>query len=364
MKKTVFISLFAALCGGTPHAQQRSGDSLASDFRILVRHVEETHPDPYSAFGGKVFFHREAFDAEQRLRRGATRDEFAAEALSFMSNLGDGHTRVSAPPPPSRSNLRLPLALATASYGLVATALPEAHRELLGSRVVAVGGVSVEELVRRVGRATPVENLYGAYRALSSAIPAHRPASRLIQPLGGSVAVELETADGRPIEITLDYLGPEDYSAVQRAERPVWSAIDESRYMSYAFLDTGPVADLGGEAVYTPERVFVVTNEGTFSAAFHYAFFLWRMGATVVGVPSSQAPNTFMETTEFTLPYTGLRGSVSNSAQMFLPAGDPRAKVFLPEITLSPGDLRGYGFDKHADILYLMDRLELKTYFN
>lgn len=42
----------------------------------------------------------------------------------------------------------------------------------------------------------------------------------------------------------------------------------------------------------TPERVYVPTDAGTYSAAFHYAFYLWKMGATIVGVPSSQALNT------------------------------------------------------------------------
>ena len=41
-----------------------------------------------------------------------------------------------------------------------------------------------------------------------------------------------------------------------------------------------------GAPVYAPKQVFVVTDERTFSAAFHYAFMLWKMGATVVGVPS------------------------------------------------------------------------------
>ncbi len=109
--------------------------------------------------------------------------------------------------------------------------------------------------------------------------------------------------------------------------------------------DPAPVADLDGKPVYSPERVFVITDDGTFSAAFHYAFYLWKMGATVVGVPSAQAPNTFMEVTPFKLPYTGLTGSISNSAQVFLP-GD---------------DYRRYGFDHHAELLYLMDYLGLNN---
>ena len=35
-----------------------------------------------------------------------------------------------------------------------------------------------------------------------------------------------------------------------------------------------------GKALYTPEHIYVITNERTFSAAFHYTFYLWKMGAT------------------------------------------------------------------------------------
>ena len=62
-----------------------------------------------------------------------------------------------------------------------------------------------------------------------------------------------------------------------------------------------------GKALYTPEHIYVITNERTFSAAFHYTFYLWKMGATLVGIPSGQAPNTYMEQTLFRLPYTGMQ---------------------------------------------------------
>lgn len=49
--------------------------------------------------------------------------------------------------------------------------------------------------------------------------------------------------------------------------------------------------------------------------------------------------------------YTGFKGSISNSAQMFLPADDPSTKIFWSDIMLSSDDYRKYGFDKHAYLL-------------
>lgn len=116
-----------------------------------------------------------------------------------------------------------------------------------------------------------------------------------------------------------------------------------------------------GAALYTPKRVFVVTNERTFSAAFHYAFMLWKMGATVVGIPSSQAPNTFMEQTLFKLPYTGMEGSISNSMQIFLPGKDKRAKTFWPDVMMTYDEYKKYGFDGQAEIRFLLDKIILSS---
>ena len=113
-----------------------------------------------------------------------------------------------------------------------------------------------------------------------------------------------------------------------------------------------------GRPVYLPEKVYVVTDEGSFSAAFHFAFYLWKMGAVLVGVPSQQAPNTFMETTPFRLPYTGIGGSISNSMQVFLPSKDKRAKTLWPDIMLPYETYRKYGFDRHAELRYLLDEIQ------
>jgi hypothetical protein len=113
-----------------------------------------------------------------------------------------------------------------------------------------------------------------------------------------------------------------------------------------------------GKPIYTPAKVYVVTDEWTFSAAFHFAFFLWKMGATVVGVPSSQAPNTFMEQTPFQLPYSKITGSISNTMQVFLPATDRHAKVFYPDWIPSYKDYKKYGFNQQSELFYLLDKMK------
>lgn len=54
------------------------------------------------------------------------------------------------------------------------------------------------------------------------------------------------------------------------------------------------VKALNGQPIYTPKEIYVVTDEHTFSAAFHTAYMMWRMGAKVVGVISARMQNYYI----------------------------------------------------------------------
>ncbi len=116
---------------------------------------------------------------------------------------------------------------------------------------------------------------------------------------------------------------------------------------------------LKGQPLYTPANVVVLCDEGTFSAAFHFLFFLRELGASVVGVAPGQAPNTFMEVTEFTLPNSRLKGSISNSAQIWL--ADPRAQTLVPDVVLTYDLAKQYRFATDAVLQLAVDRIAAGT---
>lgn len=114
---------------------------------------------------------------------------------------------------------------------------------------------------------------------------------------------------------------------------------------------------LDGRPVYTPKKIVVLCDANTFSAAFHVMAYFKDMGATVVGVPSSQSPNAFMEMTEFVLPESGLRGSISNSVQIFDP-DNPKADVFHPDFEVTYSIFKKYDFDEETPLRYALDLIE------
>jgi hypothetical protein len=81
---------------------------------------------------------------------------------------------------------------------------------------------------------------------------------------------------------------------------------------------------------------------------------LKEMGAELVGVPSAQAPNAFMEVTPFTLAHSKLRGSIASSAQIFLPDA-PSATVFPVDFPLTWEIAKKYDFDDDASVRYALD---------
>jgi len=174
----------------------------------------------------------------------------------------------------------------------------------------------------------------------------------------GMTLEEMSAQRGR--ELHIDDMVEEDVSGVPE----VTDAIRRHVVDGYMSVDREGLQSLGGNPIYTPERVYVLTDEKTFSAAFHTALMLKKMGAVIVGVPSSQSPNTYMEVTDFTLPYSGMNCSVSNSVQRCFPDGHPDANVLWPDIMLTRSDYAAFDFDKNAELLYCLQMEKLDDYFD
>jgi hypothetical protein len=120
-----------------------------------------------------------------------------------------------------------------------------------------------------------------------------------------------------------------------------------------------PLEALNGKPLYRPAKVVVLCDPGTFSAAFQAMFLLHQMGATVVGVPSAQSPNAFMEGTEYTLPESDIKGLISNGMQLFMPR-DPLANVFHPDFETTYSVFSQYDADDDSSLRYALDLLTNK----
>ena len=116
-------------------------------------------------------------------------------------------------------------------------------------------------------------------------------------------------------------------------------------------------AERQDEALWTP-HVVVLTAARTYSAAFDVAALLAQAGADVVGVPSAQAGNCFIDMLPYTLAHSGLQGMISHKWSRMFPDAPTRGAVLWPTHELTYSYLAQRGFDPHASVTLALERLE------
>lgn len=111
-----------------------------------------------------------------------------------------------------------------------------------------------------------------------------------------------------------------------------------------------------GEKCWTPD-VLVLTSADTFSAGFDMVVYLWRRGAKVIGVPSGQAGNCFIEVLGYKLKHSGLGGNISCKRSLYFPNDPERGKLFRPDHELTYEYFMSRNFDPHATISLALEHL-------
>jgi hypothetical protein len=133
-----------------PYIQHVNYEQAVRDTRTFINLLEDTHPDPYTANGGRIEFHRKA----QAILAGLPREGLIAGELATR-------LRELIIPLPGHSYLNDdlwwdPAAWLPIQFGLAADALFVAgsdlreFEDLIGYRLIAVNGHTVEELVEKM----------------------------------------------------------------------------------------------------------------------------------------------------------------------------------------------------------------------
>jgi hypothetical protein len=105
---------------------------------------------------------------------------------------------------------------------------------------------------------------------------------------------------------------------------------------------------------YRPKRVIVLCDAGTLSAGFSVVVEFWRLGATSVGTPPAQAPNSYGAAAVFRLRHTGLEGMVPMISAAHFPDDPSKAHVLPVDHVLTYERFKSYGFDPNAEYLYAL----------
>jgi len=112
------------------------------------------------------------------------------------------------------------------------------------------------------------------------------------------------------------------------------------------------------EAAYRPERIVVLCSNATQSSGFDLMTNLYRLGALIVGVPSSQAGNGFGDIRRFELTHSKLAGYVSTKYFFAFPEQPATGFTLEPHHTLTYPKLASYDFDNNAILLLALEVLD------
>jgi hypothetical protein len=88
----------------------------------------------------------------------------------------------------------------------------------------------------------------------------------------------------------------------------------------------------------------------------------WAAGGKVVGIPSSQAGNSFGAWVGFKLEYSGLAGGISHLYITHFRDNPEMGKVFRPDFEMTYEDLKKYQFDPNAEILFALSLTKNHNY--
>ena len=141
-------------------------EKYMKDFSFFIEKLEETHPDPYTRFGGRVEFYREIENTKAKVKEAKTDVEFVELLNSFLAPLKDGHTYMNSISKDEESNKELPVKFRIAADGLFIYNTTKDLKRYIGLNLVSVNGVAVTDLLEKVNRLQPSENIYGQYRGL------------------------------------------------------------------------------------------------------------------------------------------------------------------------------------------------------
>jgi hypothetical protein len=146
-------------------------EGLIADVRQLASILDDAHPDPYVRGGGRVAFSSRLNHVLSSIPdEGMTKEEFARLLRPLVASIGDQHTEIYSPYELDHGAPGgVPFGFQVVGESLcVAVAFSEPDRTYIGSLLESVEGVSVPELVDRLGRLEGVENQYFALRRLAS----------------------------------------------------------------------------------------------------------------------------------------------------------------------------------------------------
>lgn len=160
MRRGIAVVIAVVVLGGTGSVERATPASAdaAGDVRYLLSEIRRIHPNPFHATSEATF--QAAADDLANRAPGLSQDQMLVELMRFMALLGerDGHSGIVPLDPDEDHPLHLyPVFLYKFSDGLFVVS-SIGNRSLIGAKLLAIDGTSVDELEQKVRPLVPRDN--------------------------------------------------------------------------------------------------------------------------------------------------------------------------------------------------------------
>jgi tetratricopeptide (TPR) repeat protein len=192
--------LFATLAARVGAQIPDDAAARREDLRALAEGISRLHPNPFHDVSREEW--TRAVAALDAAAPSLDAEEFAVGLMRLVAKIGDGHTSLTPFFNGKLSFHAVGARVYAFSDGFFVRAADPAHRDLVGAKLVAVGGVPVDEAFRRVAESVPHDNDEG----LKQVVPLYFGIPEILHGVGLGKADEagwtLEK-DGRRFEVVL-----------------------------------------------------------------------------------------------------------------------------------------------------------------
>ena len=364
-------------------------DQWREDLRYFAKELPKRHKNAYHAVS-KEAFERAVAELDAAIPT-LQPHQVVVRLQQIAALVGDGHTGVHTPD----AFKRYPVALWWFGNELRVTGAGKEYPQALGTRVLEIGGMPLDEVQARVTRCFPSAENENAWYVLSTSV-AFLAMPEVLQTLGvvpdlGPATFTLQADGGEPFDLPItpvalaqEKVGPalrltpavrEEPLFRQRMNEAFWfTYLPESQtvyvaFRSYKglgdnakklwrFVDANPVQKLvidlrqngGGDyteghkhliepikdrpALNQKGHLYVAIGRRTFSAAMANAtHFRKETQAILVGEPIGERPHSYSENDEMTLPNSHLVVSYSTRFYTF---GDEDVPAVMPDQRIDP----------------------------
>jgi len=238
----LLVSLVAASVDAETTGELVPRAQLIDDVWQLLDTIEQSHPDPYVAGGGRVAFHRRFHGALNTIPgEGLSTEDFFRLLQPLLASIEDSHTGIQAAAGAAEP-LHFPLKFRFVEELLVVERVAEPALEpLLGATLKSIEGVPMRVLLDRQASIRGMENTYGHLALFNLRTLATLEGLRQVLPewqTPDTLQLGLQSAAGDVLEreISLSESPPNTWITVPtRVDLPSTASND----IAYAFLDDG-----------------------------------------------------------------------------------------------------------------------------